>query len=90
MLPVKQVYQRKKPMSLSTHPFTQNAFRFLAPPARVRRFRVWPALVAIVVVWRQRRRTREHLATLDDRGLADVGLTRGQQRSECAKSFWQL
>jgi uncharacterized protein YjiS (DUF1127 family) len=77
-------------MSLSTHPFTQNAFRFFAPPARARRFRVWPALVATVVVWRQRRRTRQHLATLDDRALADVGLSRAQQRSECAKSSWEF
>jgi uncharacterized protein YjiS (DUF1127 family) len=77
-------------MSLSTHPFTQSAFRFFAPPARARRFRVWPALVATVVVWRQRRRTRQHLATLDDRALADVGLSRAQQRSECAKSSWEL
>ena len=67
-----------------------NAFRLVAPPARARRFRVWPALVATVVVWRQRRRTRQHLATLDDRALADVGLSRAQQRSECAKSSWEF
>ena len=90
MLLVKQVYQRKKPMSLSTHPFTQNTFRFFTPPLRARRFPPWSALVATVVVWRERRRTRRHFATLDDRALADVGLTRAQQRSECAKSFWQL
>jgi uncharacterized protein YjiS (DUF1127 family) len=50
---------------------------------------VWSALLASVVVWRARRRTRRHFATLDDRALADVGLTRIQQRSECAKSFWE-
>jgi uncharacterized protein YjiS (DUF1127 family) len=77
-------------MSLGTHPFTQDPFRFVAPPARARRFRVWPALVATVVVWRQRRRTRQHLATLDDRALADLGLSRAQQRSECAKSPWEF
>jgi uncharacterized protein YjiS (DUF1127 family) len=77
-------------MSLSTHPFTQNAFRFFAPLARARRFRVWPALVATVVVWRQRRRTRQHLTALDDRALADLGLSRAQQRSECAKSSWEF
>jgi uncharacterized protein YjiS (DUF1127 family) len=51
---------------------------------------MWPRVVAAVVVWRQRRRTRQHLATLDDRALADLGLSRAQQRSECAKSSWQF
>jgi uncharacterized protein YjiS (DUF1127 family) len=77
-------------MSLNTQPFAHSAFRFFAPAARPRRFRVWPALVGAVTVWRELRRSRQHLATLDDRALADVGLTRAQQRSESAKSFWQL
>jgi uncharacterized protein YjiS (DUF1127 family) len=50
---------------------------------------VWSALLASVVVWRARRRTRQHFATLVDHALADVGLTRTQQRSECTKSFWE-
>ena len=89
MLPMKQVYQRKKQMSLSlwTHP--ESAFHLFAP-RRARRRRPWPALVAAVVVWRQRQRTRQHLTTLDDRALADIGLTRAEQRGECAKPFWQL
>ena len=87
---MKQVYQRKKPMSLSTHPFAEHAFCLAAPRARARRFRVWPALVATVTVWRQRRRTRQYLATLDDRALADVGLSRAQQGGECAKSSWEF
>jgi uncharacterized protein YjiS (DUF1127 family) len=29
------------------------------------------------------------LGTLNDRELADVGLSRTQQRVECAKPFWQ-
>jgi uncharacterized protein YjiS (DUF1127 family) len=77
-------------MSLSTHSFTQSAFRFFAPPPQARRFRLWPALVATVVVWRQCRQTRRHLATLDDRALADLGLSRAQRRSECAKSSWEF
>jgi len=76
-------------MSLTAQPSLQSAFRFFAPPVRPRGFRVWSALVASVVVWRARRRTRQHFATLDDHALADVGLTRTQQRSECAKSFWE-
>jgi uncharacterized protein YjiS (DUF1127 family) len=89
MLPLKQVYQRKKPMSLAAHPSTHSAFHF-APPVRAWRLRVWPFLVATTVVWRQRRRTRQHFATLDDRALADVGLTPAHQRSECAKPFWEI
>jgi uncharacterized protein YjiS (DUF1127 family) len=89
MLLMKQVYQRKKPMSLNAQPLTQVAFGVLAPPAWIGRFGTRPVL-ATFLVWRERRRTRRHLSTLDDRALADVGLTRAQQRSECTKSFWQL
>jgi uncharacterized protein YjiS (DUF1127 family) len=86
MLLVKQVYQRKKPMSLNARPFPQVAF---TPPAWARRVGTRPALAAFLV-WRACRRTRRHLSILDDRALADVGLTRAQQRGECAKPFWQL
>ncbi len=88
-LPMKQVYQRKKPMSLSIQPFTPNALSFFAPATRARLCRVRPALVATLVLWRARRRTRQQLSSLGDRTLADVGLTRTQQRDECAKPFWQ-
>jgi uncharacterized protein YjiS (DUF1127 family) len=70
--------------------FPQYTFRFFAPAARTRRFGARSGLVAALVRWRQRRRTRQHLSTLEDRALADVVLTRAQQRSECAKPFWQL
>jgi uncharacterized protein YjiS (DUF1127 family) len=76
-------------MTLATQPSTHYALSFFDPPGHTRRFRVWPALLATVLLWRERRRTRQHLDHLDDRALADVGLTRAQQRSECAKSFWQ-
>ena len=58
-------------------------------PARLRLGRVAPVLVATLARWRVCRRTRRHLATLNDRELADVGLSREQQRTECAKPFWQ-
>lgn len=35
-----------------------------------------------------RRRQLKVLATLDDRLLADVGLTREQVKAECEKSLW--
>jgi uncharacterized protein YjiS (DUF1127 family) len=34
-------------------------------------------------------RTRRALADLDERLLADVGLTRADAIAECGKSFWQ-
>ena len=76
-------------MSLAAQPFTRYTPRFFDPPGQARRFRAWPALLATVALWRGRRRTRQHLSHLDDRALADVGLTRAQQRDESAKSFWQ-
>ena len=48
------------------------------------------SLIALIAAWDSRRRARLHFATLDDRALADVGLTRDQQRTECAKPFWKL
>ncbi|UYN94339.1 MAG: DUF1127 domain-containing protein [Enhydrobacter sp.] len=50
---------------------------------------VWPQLLAAAAQWRQRQRTRQQLRGLDDRLLADVGLTREQRRIECAKAPWQ-
>ena len=75
-------------MSLTFLAHRHNAFHFLAPPAWERRARPWPALVATLALWRQRRRTRHQLSTLDDRALADIGLTRAQQRIECSRLFW--
>lgn len=48
-----------------------------------------PGLLATIVLWCERQRTRRHLGTLDDRELADVGLSRTQQRTECTKPFWR-
>ena len=76
-------------MTLATQPSTHGALGFFEPSRHARRFRMWPDVLATVLLWRERRRTRRHLDDLDDRALADVGLTRAQQRSECAKSFWQ-
>jgi uncharacterized protein YjiS (DUF1127 family) len=83
MLLLKQVYHQEKQMLLQAH-----SSAFLDLPARRRRF--WPVLVATLAVWRTCRRTRRHLSTLNDRELADVGLSRTQQRVECTKPFWQL
>jgi uncharacterized protein YjiS (DUF1127 family) len=43
---------------------------------------------ALVAMWRSHARQREALARLDDRLLADIGLTREMQMVECSKLFW--
>ena len=42
-----------------------------------------------VAAWRSRAQARVALSRLDDRLLADIGLTREKQLFECAKRFWQ-
>ena len=49
----------------------------------------WGRLPALLAVWAMRRRTRRTLSELDDRQLADVGLTRRQALLESAKPFWR-
>ncbi len=43
---------------------------------------------ALVARWRSHARQRQALARLDDRLLADIGLTRDAQMVECSKLFW--
>jgi uncharacterized protein YjiS (DUF1127 family) len=46
---------------------------------------------ALVAAWRSLARQRQALARLDDRLLADIGLTREAQMVECSKLFrWCL
>ena len=49
----------------------------------------WGRLSALPAVWAMRRRTRRTLSELDERQLADVGLTRRQALLESAKPFWR-
>ena len=46
--------------------------------------RAWEQAVA----WRSRSRQLEALSRLEDRLLADIGLTREAQIAECSKLFW--
>ena len=39
--------------------------------------------------WQQRARTRRQLAMLDDRQLADIGISRSQRLDEVDKPFWR-
>jgi uncharacterized protein YjiS (DUF1127 family) len=45
-------------------------------------------ILALVADWQARRRQLQSLARLDDRLLADIGLTRERQSHECSKTFW--
>jgi uncharacterized protein YjiS (DUF1127 family) len=47
----------------------------------------WQARV-LAGMWRSRACQRKALARLDDRLLADIGLTREAQMVECSKLFW--
>ena len=46
-------------------------------------------LLALFALWRYRRHARADLARLDDRMLADIGLTRAEADMEVAKPFWR-
>lgn len=49
----------------------------------------WTNLIAILNEWQVRRRTRAHLASLDDRILRDIGLSRYDAHKEAEKPFWE-
>lgn len=46
-------------------------------------------IAGMLFLWRDRTQQRHDLAQLDDRQIADIGLTREQVEAECAKAFWQ-
>ena len=46
-------------------------------------------LATAVLDWQERLRQRADLRGLDDRMLADLGLSRADIERECGKSFWQ-
>lgn len=49
----------------------------------------WQELRAKLNDWRVRRKTRAHLASLDDRALRDIGLSRYDAYKEAEKPFWE-
>ncbi|MEX0694875.1 MAG: DUF1127 domain-containing protein [Rhodospirillales bacterium] len=44
---------------------------------------------ATLCEWQRRAETRHHLAQLDERMLADIGLGRSEAEIEASKPFWQ-
>jgi len=67
----------------------QNALRFSLSAAEPCAARVSPSVVSTLALWRQRSRSRRQLALLNDRALADVGISRAEQWQEIHKRFWQ-
>ena len=53
------------------------------------RLRFWNELQKLFTVWWQRIRSRCELERLDERDLADMGLTRPDLFNEIQKPFWQ-
>jgi uncharacterized protein YjiS (DUF1127 family) len=49
----------------------------------------WRRLTALLACWRARAQERRLLAALDQRQLADIGVTRLDASRECAKPFWR-
>ena len=47
------------------------------------------AVIATIATWREISRSRRVLATLDDHGLRDIGLSRADVRLESEKPFWK-
>lgn len=46
-------------------------------------------LLQLLRLWQQRARTRRQLAALDDRQLADVGISHSERMDELSKPFWR-
>ena len=49
----------------------------------------WKELKTKLNTWRVRHKTRAHLASLDDRTLRDIGLSRYDANKEAEKPFWE-
>ncbi len=47
------------------------------------------ALWETLFTWRERARQRRHLASLEDRLLKDMGISRADAEREASKPFWR-
>ena len=53
------------------------------------RSRSWQQLLRLLQRWQRNYRTRQQLAQLDDRQLADVGISHSERAAELDKPFWR-
>ncbi|MBE7375318.1 DUF1127 domain-containing protein [Pseudomonas lopnurensis] len=51
--------------------------------------RLLQRLIQLLRQWRQNARTRCQLARLDDRQLADIGISHSEREAELSKPFWR-
>jgi uncharacterized protein YjiS (DUF1127 family) len=51
--------------------------------------RSWQQLLRLLQRWQRNYRTRQQLAQLDDRQLADIGIGHSERVSELDKPFWR-
>jgi uncharacterized protein YjiS (DUF1127 family) len=67
-----------------------NRYRVVTwPPSGTDRWRAGVATVfSTIALWWQRGRSRSVLATLDDQGLHDIGISRADAQVESEKPFW--
>ena len=47
------------------------------------------SIVETLLVWQERDRQRHQLASLDDRQLSDIGVSRAEADREAATPFWR-
>ena len=47
-------------------------------------------MLALVGIWRERRRARRHLAAMSERELQDIGTCRSEIGHEIGKPFWKM
>ena len=62
--------------------------RLTQAPARPEKTRL-EKIIATFVTWQNRNTQRRHLHSIDDRLLADMGITRADAEHESRKPFWQ-
>jgi uncharacterized protein YjiS (DUF1127 family) len=60
-----------------------------APRDALTSFHSVAAAWILVALWIERARQRRVLATLDDKMLQDIGITRYDVARECGKPFWR-
>jgi uncharacterized protein YjiS (DUF1127 family) len=51
--------------------------------------RSWQQLLRLLQRWQRNYRTRQQLAQLDDRQLADVGISHSERATQLDKPFWR-
>ncbi|TCS64779.1 DUF1127 domain-containing protein [Varunaivibrio sulfuroxidans] len=74
---------------MSTHTTTANTHGHFLPNDALKSAAVLTSLVKTVNTWVKRHQGREALLHLDDRMLADIGLTRADAYMEVRKPFWR-